>query len=215
MPVPAQCTKCGTIFWSRAFNVSLAVGATLAGCKEPCIDPKCGGQAVVAEGIFNATQDEIEILSAPDVTRSMLVALKQKITEKKNTYSSLEELQLDITSIHPSFGKLIIDALKRPDIAISVVLTPIQIWISLAQNEPIRVENVFFGPTTIVERPLYHRGSPTQSSPPAPLPVTLHPGDPIRADGRICRYSLRVGRSRSAPAAAILRQGSALVYFLP
>jgi hypothetical protein len=114
----------------------------------------------------------------------MLVALKQKITEKKDTYSSLEELQLDIASIHPSFGKLIIDALKRPGIAISVVLTPIQIWISLAQNEPIRVENVFFGPTTIVERPLYHRGSPTQSSPPAPLPVTLHPGDPIRAQAK-------------------------------
>jgi hypothetical protein len=182
MAVPAQCTKCGTIFWSRAFNVSFAVEARLVGCRELCIDPKCGGEAVVAEGVFNATQDALEIFSAPDVTKSMLATLKRKISEKKYAYSSLEELQSDIAAIHPSFGRLFMEALKRPDIAISVALTLIQIWISLAQDEPIQVKNVFFGPTTIVERPLHHQATPAPKTPPSKPSVALQ-GRPYPSRG--------------------------------
>lgn len=201
MSIPVQCTKCGTIFWSRRLSLVASTGSRIVGFQEPCIVPSFGGTARGADGIYDNTPYGVEILSGPDVSREMLAALRRRISEKRDEYTSIEELRSDIAAIHPSFSELVTTIRKHPFEAITIVLTIIQIWIALAQNKSIKVETMFYGPTTSVE---HHYHSPKGRSLPE-LPTPPQPSDkdndPIRSEAKsaVQRF-LAIPKSKPSPA---------------
>jgi len=87
--IPAFCISCGTSFSSgiSAGNVrGMSLQNNMSG---PC--PKCGSMGRVIDGIFNVTEDVIEIVSAPHWTHDKLNQLADKIKEIRDSDDSTIE----------------------------------------------------------------------------------------------------------------------------
>lgn len=167
MSVPAQCTKCGTIFWSRQYDFTMSKRLRLGNNWESCIASGCSGMARLADGLFDFTSEGIEVLSAPEITHEMIAALRKRISSKRNSYTSVDELRKDISEIHPSFSQLIAGILTNQEYligGIGLILSIIQIWIALSQNQSIQVERAFFGPTTVVEQHFHDNSRPSTAN---------------------------------------------------
>lgn len=104
--IPVACPNCGALFASRGIQISGNVrNLTLSGNKETC--PFCGGWANIADGIFNVADNIISVVTAPNITRQMLVAfsvaVKKAYVEKKPP----EDLANEVGKIEPSFGDVV------------------------------------------------------------------------------------------------------------
>jgi hypothetical protein len=107
--IPVSCPACGAVFASRGFVFSGNIqNLQMSGNKESC--PFCGSAADVAEGIFNITDSIISIISAPTITKTMLVALESSVKNAYLNKTPKDELADEVTKIDPSFGDLIRNA---------------------------------------------------------------------------------------------------------
>lgn len=84
--IPAFCDSCGSAFSSGIF-VKNCTNVSLTGNKSgPC--PKCGSMGSVVDGVFNATHDVLEIVSAPDWTIRRLRELAKTLKEIRDSNAS-------------------------------------------------------------------------------------------------------------------------------
>jgi len=107
----AHCRHCGATFQSRAFKVSNVFNLTLSGNREEC--PNCHKMADIADGTFNVVGGMIQVVSAPDITRSMyasFLGIAQKAKDKEIEPSVFVEMA---EAIDPRFGKAAQIALKH------------------------------------------------------------------------------------------------------
>jgi len=87
--IPAFCDNCGTAF-SSGIAVSDCMNVTLSGNKAgPC--PECGSMGSVIDGVFNASAQVLEVVSAPYWTYKRLEELAGRIQRIQESSDSPEE----------------------------------------------------------------------------------------------------------------------------
>jgi hypothetical protein len=114
-PVPAACMKCGAIFWIRLpFSGSARV--LLRGNMTNCPIRGCGGMARVAEGLFEFTGHGVAILSAPEITFEMLIALRALAQSAHKERWPIERFRQETEAISPAFGGLFKPSTWSPEV---------------------------------------------------------------------------------------------------
>lgn len=101
--IPAFCDSCGAAFPS-GFAFENCTNVQLTGNKSgPC--PRCGGMGSVPDGVFNFTENVIEILSAPNRTIEQLSALsailKSAASDKKSSDEIAKEIEDKVPDLSP------------------------------------------------------------------------------------------------------------------
>jgi len=87
--IPAFCDNCGTAF-SSGIAVNDCMNVTLSGNKAgPC--PECGAMGRVIDGVFNASAQVLEVVSAPYWTYKRLEDLAGRIQRIQQSSESPEE----------------------------------------------------------------------------------------------------------------------------
>ena len=111
--LPAYCSNCSSVFPFKGIHVSGPGTVQLSMWNNTVNCPVCGNpKAVISEGIFNVTNETIEIVSAPEITRAMLAALK-KISEQAATAEISEEQALkQARAISPRYAGVLEKAFK-------------------------------------------------------------------------------------------------------
>jgi hypothetical protein len=85
-PLPAFCPSCKSIFPSRNYNLG---GAYFNAWDNEETCPECGFEnAKLAEGIFDLASEAVKVLSAPNITHAMLLALRNACAQIASTTSS-------------------------------------------------------------------------------------------------------------------------------
>lgn len=104
--IPVYCPHCRALFASRAFrNMGNAKGLRLAGNMESC--PRCGQLARVAVGVFDIANSVISVVSAPNVTKQMLLAFEAAVQKAYAQKMTPENLAEQVGKIDPSFGEIV------------------------------------------------------------------------------------------------------------
>lgn len=103
--IPAQCTNpsCRAIYPSGIW-VENSANVRLFNNRQDC--PVCGSVGYLAEGIFNVTNDAIEVVSAPGTTLEMLVELQSIMQRARDGNISVEEAEKQVAALQPSFAAL-------------------------------------------------------------------------------------------------------------
>ena len=99
--LPSHCPSCGAIFASRAYSIS-GKSISLSDNTEMC--PFCGEEAYLAEGVFDIAENMISIISAPDITKEMLMKLGAAVQEAYKKETGPEELIRTAESIDPKLA---------------------------------------------------------------------------------------------------------------
>jgi hypothetical protein len=97
VPLPGFCQTCGIV---PTWGFSVAHG-TVSGCVTNC--PKCGGEARVIDGTYEAYADRLHLITSPDLPieiRQALLALVREVHEGKLTP---EQAQRKADEISPKF----------------------------------------------------------------------------------------------------------------
>jgi hypothetical protein len=106
MQVPALCRNCGGI---TAINLQIAFQpgwrVVLSGNMTDC--RHCGSVAEVADGVFEIAENAIKIISAPDITISMLRSLGRLINIAYREKKQVDELEANAALIDPRLGAAI------------------------------------------------------------------------------------------------------------
>jgi hypothetical protein len=103
--IPAQCPRCQAIF-PTPISISNSSNIELRNNITNC--PVCGfSEAKIAEGVFSATRDAIEVISGPDSTRAMVEALKQVAERLKQGKITKEEAVKQAEEISPRYAALV------------------------------------------------------------------------------------------------------------
>jgi hypothetical protein len=114
-PVPAACMKCGAIFWIR-LPFSGFRRVLLRGNITNCPIRGCGGMARVAEGLFEFTGHGVAILSAPEVTFEMLIALRALAQSASKERWPADRFLEEAENISPAFGGLFKPSTWSPEV---------------------------------------------------------------------------------------------------
>ncbi len=102
--IPAFCDSCGAVFGS-GIVVENCVNVSLSGNRSgPC--PRCGGMGSVIDGLFNVTENVIEILSAPERTRTQLKALTGILQSAANGSAPLGDIAAQIKETVPELSEV-------------------------------------------------------------------------------------------------------------
>lgn len=108
MPAPlCKCSNCGHVFESRAIYISGVRNATMTGNRETC--SRCGGVAVILDGVFNASAEAMEVVKAPKLTRDTYEKFGQLIEQAKHQKMPPDEFVKRAEAIAPEVG----DAAKK------------------------------------------------------------------------------------------------------
>ena len=100
--IPAFCDTCGAAFPS-GFAFENCSNVHLSGNKSgPC--PRCGGMGSVPDGVFNFTENVIEILSAPSRTIEQLATLSEILKSAARGKKSSEEIAKEIEEKVPDLS---------------------------------------------------------------------------------------------------------------
>lgn len=129
--IPAFCDNCGTAFPS-GIAVNNCMNLTLSGNKAgPC--PECRSMGSVIDGVFNASAQVLEVVSAPYWTYKRLEELAARIQEIQQSSDSPEEKTerlkaevpelASITDVFPKTRNELYAALAVVIAAISVLLS--------------------------------------------------------------------------------------------
>jgi hypothetical protein len=130
--VPAFCDSCGFAFPSGVF-VENCVNITLSGNKVgPC--PKCGSMGSVIDGVFDATRNLIEIVSAPDWTKQKLKGLEVTLKKIQELDASPEE-KVDVLKREAPELSSIAETLPRTRVELYAFLTMLLFAISIFISE--------------------------------------------------------------------------------
>jgi hypothetical protein len=104
-PLPVFCSECKSVSESTAYNFGGAY-FNMWGNEETC--SKCGYEhAIVSEGIFDLTRNTVKILQAPNMTYTMLLALKELSDEFKNNQITSKQFIKKANEIDPKIGCLL------------------------------------------------------------------------------------------------------------
>ena len=118
--VPAHCSRCGLDFQPRAIVIQNgASNITMAGNTTNC--PHCGAMATFMEGTFSVEDDRFKILSAPSVTREMLVRLQLLLDEADAHPSDLDRISKKAEAVHAGFGSLFNPADWSPNVKAAII----------------------------------------------------------------------------------------------
>lgn len=128
--IPAQCSNpnCRAIYPSGIW-VENSSNISLKGNRSQC--PVCGSMGLVAEGIFNATKDTIEVLSAPQTTLDMLRSLQDILARTKEGEISAHDAETAAAEISPQLAALVRATSGRPDYLnylIGLLALAISLW---------------------------------------------------------------------------------------
>jgi esterase/lipase len=118
--IPAFCDNCGFAFSSGIF-VENCLNITLSGNKAgPC--PKCGSMGSVIDGIFNASRNVIEIVSAPFWTYEKLQSLSKILSEIRDSEETPEQKTERIKKEAPELSS-IADSLPKTRMELYAFIT--------------------------------------------------------------------------------------------
>ncbi|MCZ6763206.1 MAG: hypothetical protein O7C03_09455 [Gammaproteobacteria bacterium] len=104
--IPAHCPNCGAIFRSSLLSIGGNVkNLALSGNTEIC--PFCSSTANTAEGVFDIADGIITVISAPHITKEMLVAFGAVVQKAYRQRTDPEDLAKQAEKIDPTLGKLV------------------------------------------------------------------------------------------------------------
>ena len=145
--IPAFCNNCGLIFNSGFSFEGNIQNIQMTGNTSQC--PNCGNVATVPDGLYNITNNTIELLKGPDISVQRLKALKRFVTDLQNKELTEEELTKTISKDAPELSS-IVDALPKTRnelyAFLAVIISVITMLIgTLSKDEKpnITVNNVF------------------------------------------------------------------------
>ena len=120
-PLPVFCSSCKTIFPSRNY----IFGGMYFNCwdnEEQC--PECGDElAKLSEGVFDLTKATIQILSAPDITYAIILALRDLLNDIETGNIDPEQVVKRANALNPAIGALLTKYLRFGYGAIMLVAT--------------------------------------------------------------------------------------------
>jgi hypothetical protein len=103
---PAFCPHCGLIFESRAFSFAPGVkNITFEGSRETC--PRCHQWAEIPDGTFSFTEDTIEVMDAPDLTRERLLRVAEILDAGRSGAITDDEAAQAVAEVAPSLAPLV------------------------------------------------------------------------------------------------------------
>jgi hypothetical protein len=103
-PLPAYCPNCKSIFPSRNYNIGTPHFYSRDN-EETCTS--CGFErAKLSDGLFNLASKAVQVLSAPDFTIVMLVAVKAVADQILDDSLAPEAALKKLRSINPKFSRL-------------------------------------------------------------------------------------------------------------
>jgi hypothetical protein len=103
--IPVYCPNCGALFASRAFHIENARNITLIGNRETCVN--CGKLANIADGVFDATNSVLTLISGPQFTADLMKAfsvLVEQVARKEITEDQFEE---KAAALDPKLGEVV------------------------------------------------------------------------------------------------------------
>lgn len=103
MGPPAFCDQCGNLFESCATNISNSRNITLVGNTESC--PRCGGRATIAEGTFNFSHDDIEVLKGSAWTREQVKGLRSIYEKVRRQNTVTAEIVEELKAVSPALAQ--------------------------------------------------------------------------------------------------------------
>ena len=133
--------------------------------------PRCGGTANLMDGTFSVEDDKFRILSAPSVTREMLVRLQLLLDEAEAHPSDLDRISKKAEAIHDGFGSLFNPADWSPNVKAAIIGAVAALMVAKCSGGTT-VINV--APRLIIEMP-----EPRKPEPPmgrfgnTPLPIRI------------------------------------------
>jgi hypothetical protein len=128
---PALCPRCGSIFPS---SIPMVPGRmVLEGNVENC--PVCRyPYAAISEGIFRITNEAIQIVSAPDVTRAMLDALHQITKQAVDGLLPKEQAIERAAAVSPPYARLLEQMLGIGLPAAALLVAIVSVYLQAAGN---------------------------------------------------------------------------------
>lgn len=104
--IPAYCNNCKILFRSAYTSMfGNAARLNMQGNLESC--PKCNQMARTADGLFNLTNDMVEVISAPAVTFEMVSALKEFAAQSLHDKAEDNKIIAGLESINPDVANLV------------------------------------------------------------------------------------------------------------
>ena len=98
-----KCTKCGSVFPSRAFSGKNSVGTTIIGGRETC--PKCGAMANVMDGVYNFDKNGLaELVRGTAFTKEIYDQFKALIKEAQTKKFTKDEFFSKASEIDSNFA---------------------------------------------------------------------------------------------------------------
>ena len=130
--IPAFCDNCGFAFPS-GFFVENCTNIHLSGNKSgPC--PRCGGMGSILDGVINASQNIIEVISGPIWTFEKLKNLGDILFEARNSQETHEEIAGKIRDGAPELQALA-DTLPHTRIELYAFITMLLAIITVLLNQ--------------------------------------------------------------------------------
>ena len=153
--IPAACMECGAIFWAHLpISLPMSVGRVhLQSNRTNCPVPGCGGWAQIADGLFDFTREGVAILSAPQVTYEMLIALRALVRSAHQDQWPVEKLKKEAEAISPTFGGLFSPSTWSPEVKQGLILAAgaiITAYITLHQK-PSAVNVPLIDPVALID----------------------------------------------------------------
>jgi hypothetical protein len=99
--LPANCGNCGLMFPS-GYVFDSCKHISIKSCFVQC--PRCRGMAKVVEGIFNIIDDNIEVLSGPQITEKTVEKLNVLLMQAQKGEISPEEIKAKVTNDIPELA---------------------------------------------------------------------------------------------------------------
>jgi hypothetical protein len=130
--LPAYCPRCQIVFPSP-INVTNAKNITVRNSGTNC--PRCGGYAELASGVFNATQDAIEVLSGPDSTRAIVEAFKGITERLKQGEISKDQAIKEAEEISPKYATVLAAFTGGGATALNMLISLLTIWLMIHLQE--------------------------------------------------------------------------------
>lgn len=103
MHPPARCRSCRHIFKATALTFQMVQTIVLERNTTRC--PKCGGVAVIGDGLYSGASGKMVFVAGPDTTRFMIAKLASRAKEAKEGKIGRDELLAEFAGVSPEFAK--------------------------------------------------------------------------------------------------------------
>lgn len=127
----SYCPRCKIIFQTQGISMNNASGISFSGSFSSCI--RCGGLANVLDGVYEATDGVISLMSAPSITLDMHRRFAELVMQARRQALEPAEFEKKAEEIAPEFAKAarIVNASSSRVIMIALLL----IWLKGCTTE--------------------------------------------------------------------------------